>query len=55
MEINALGKKESEGVIDRPETGKNIFLSVDADIQHEMHKAIKEMAAKAGFHGGAGG
>jgi penicillin-binding protein 2 len=55
VEINALGKKESEGVLDRPQSGKNLVLSIDADLQTEMHAAIKRMAAQAGFQGGAGG
>lgn len=55
VEINALGKKESEGVLDRPQSGKNLTLTIDAELQTEMHAAIKRMAAQAGFQGGAGG
>lgn len=55
VEINALGKSQSESVLDRPQPGKNLTLSIDTEIQSALFRAIKTMAGEAGFAGGTGG
>lgn len=54
VEVNALGKIQSHNIIEPPEEGKNIYLSIDSRIQSEMYRAIKDIAEKVGFAGGAG-
>lgn len=54
VETNAVGKVQSESVINPPVHGENISLSIDAPLQNELYKQIGALAAKAGFVGGAG-
>lgn len=54
VEVNALGKVQSHNIIEPPEEGKNIYLSIDSRIQSEMYRAIKDIAERVGFAGGAG-
>ncbi len=54
VEVNALGKVQSSNVIDPPKEGKSIYLSIDSRVQSEMYRAIKDVAEKVGFAGGAG-
>lgn len=54
VEVNALGKIQSNNVIEPPKEGKSIHLSIDSRIQSEMYRAIKEVANQVGFTGGAG-
>lgn len=54
IEVNALGKVQSNNVIEPPVEGKSIYLSIDSRVQSEMHRAIKDIAERVGFAGGAG-
>lgn len=54
IEVNANGKVQSENTIQPPKEGKNIVLSIDSRIQTEMYTAIRDIAQKVGFDGGAG-
>ncbi len=54
VEVNALGKIQSQNIIEPPKEGKNIYLSIDSRVQSEMYRAIKDIAQKVGFDGGAG-
>jgi len=53
-ETDALGRLISESVIDKPEDGKDIILSIDAALTQELYKAIANLALEKGFSGGAG-
>ena len=44
----------SESVIERPQDGKNLSLSIDARIQEKMYEEIYKLAHRVGFQGGAG-
>ncbi len=54
VEVNALGKVQSDNVIQPPQEGKSIYLSIDSRVQSEMYTAIKDIAERVGFTGGAG-
>ena len=54
VEVNALGKVQSSNIIDPPKEGENIYLSIDSRVQSEMFTAIRDIAQKVGFDGGAG-
>lgn len=54
VEVNALGKVQSDNIIQPPEEGEHIYLSIDSRIQSEMYRAIKDIAERVGFEGGAG-
>lgn len=52
-EVSALNNVESESMVRSPVQGKNIILSINADMQEAAYKALKETAAYAGYVGGA--
>ncbi len=54
VEVNALMKTQSELVIQPPQNGENIHLTIDSDIQSYMYKTIKNLSKDVGFEGGAG-
>ena len=54
VEIDALGKVQSESTVRPPEDGRDVKLSVDTDLTHEMYSAISGVAETAGYTGGAG-
>jgi penicillin-binding protein 2 len=54
VETNALGALQTESILRLPKDGENIKLSVDASVQNEMYKAIKDVAENVDFVGGAG-
>ena len=53
-EVDALGNVKSENIVRVPEAGTNIRLSIDADLQEQLHNSIRDGANRAGFVGGAG-
>jgi len=53
-ETDALSNVTSESVIERPQDGKNLSLSIDARIQEKMYEEIYKLAHRVGFQGGAG-
>ncbi len=54
-ETDALGKVQSENVIQPPKSGLPLTLSIDADIQEEMYQAVKSVVETADYKGGAAG
>jgi penicillin-binding protein 2 len=54
VEINALGKVQSDNIVVAPQEGKSVYLSIDSRVQSEMYRAIKDIAERVGFDGGAG-
>lgn len=54
VEVDALGKTDSESIIRPAQDGENITLSVDAGLQNKLHDAIASLAQRVGFSGGAG-
>ncbi len=54
VEIDALSKIHSAGTVRPPQDGKNLTLSIDADLESELYIAINDLARRVGFTGGAG-
>ncbi len=54
VEVDALGKIQSENIIDQPQDGENLTLSIDAGVQAELQNEIKKLAISSKFIGGAG-
>ncbi len=54
VEVDALGKIQSENIIKPTKDGSNITLSIDAGVQNKLYEKIKEVATDLGFVGGAG-
>ncbi len=54
VEVDALGKTQSENIIENPKDGENLKLSIDAGLQNQIFKEIKDLSTRAGFTGGAG-
>jgi len=54
VEVDALGKTQSENIIRNPEDGENIKLSIEAGIQAKMYQEIKSLTDNIGYSGGAG-
>lgn len=53
-ETDALGKVRSEGVVVRAEDGATLRLSIDANLEQLLARAIKDTAISHGFIAGAG-
>jgi penicillin-binding protein 2 len=54
VEVDALGKLQSENIIQNPNDGENLKLSIDAGLQNQIFKEIKDLSNQVGFSGGAG-
>lgn len=54
IELDATQHVLSENLVNHPEPGNNVTLTIDADIQTAMYNAIRDLADKNGFEGGAG-
>jgi penicillin-binding protein 2 len=54
VESNALGQSVSESVIDEPQAGEDMLLSIDADVQKQLFNLIQTTAEERGFTSGAG-
>ncbi len=54
VETNALGKVETESVIEPPIMGENLTLSVDSRVQSKLYNVIADLSSEIGFTGGAG-
>ncbi len=54
VEVDAMGKVQSENVIHDPKDGEDLTLSIDAAVQNKMYEGIKDLALRVGFTGGAG-
>lgn len=53
-ETDVFGKITSESVIEPPQDGKDVVLSIDARVQEKLFQDIKALANQVGFQGGAG-
>ncbi len=54
IEVDARGRVQSENVVQPPTQGTIVTLSVDSRVQGKMYSAIKDIATRVGFSGGAG-
>lgn len=54
IESDAVGKVERTNIVSPPRNGGEIALSIDAEIQSQLHKALSSHAARNKFQGGAG-
>lgn len=54
IEENALGDVESQGTVEPPIPGATLTLSVDERVQRAFYNAIKELADRIPYKGGAG-
>lgn len=53
-EMDALGKIRSEGMLVRAEDGRSLRLSIDANLEKLLARAISDIAKRHGFIAGAG-
>lgn len=53
-ETDVYGEVVSQGVLNPPQNGQDVTLSIDSRLQQELHDIIAELAQKVGFNGGAG-
>ncbi len=53
-ETNVRGDIVSQGVLNPPQNGGDIVLSIDARLQQELYSIIGDLANRVGFTGGAG-
>lgn len=54
IEVNALGKVQSESVVRLPEDGLDLKLSIDSRLQNRVYASIAGTAEQEGYFGGAG-
>jgi penicillin-binding protein 2 len=54
VETNALGDIVSENTVRNPDPGEPLTLSIDAEVQQQLYRSIKEIAEQVGFQGGGG-
>ena len=54
VETDVKGHVTSESVVEKPQDGQTLTLSIDAKVTQELYKAIAALALKSGFVGGAG-
>jgi len=54
VESNALGKTISESVIEPAQSGENIKLSIDSNVQNKLFTLIRDTSKERGFSSGAG-
>ena len=54
IETDVKGNVVGESIIQLPVDGDNIDLSIDIDLQRELHNALLDIADRAGYKGGAG-
>ncbi len=53
-EVDAVGKIQSEYILEPPKTGKGLSLSIDARLQQELYRQIFDLVDQGPFTGGAG-
>lgn len=54
FETNVFGEIQSENIVESPQDGENVVLSIDSRIQTQLFEFIASLARKRGFSGGAG-
>ena len=53
-EIDVMGNITSESVVQQPQDGRNIVLSIDVRLQRKLNESLLDIANRAGYKGGAG-
>lgn len=53
-ETDVMGEVTSESVVEKPQDGGTLILSLDGPLTEELHKAIRSLAQSSRFVGGAG-
>jgi penicillin-binding protein 2 len=53
IETNALMEVQSHNVIQSPEDGEDIHLSIDARVSNQLYKSMEDLSQRVGFSGGA--
>jgi penicillin-binding protein 2 len=53
-EVNVSGKVESQGILEPPQNGEKLMLSLDSRVQEVLYNQIADAAEKSGFKAGAG-
>jgi len=54
IETDAIGKTVSETKADLPVKGKDLYLTIDSDIQKSMYASIRKASIESGYTGGVG-
>lgn len=54
VEVSALGETTSENILNAPQHGANIRLTIDQRLQTAMYESIKKLSEDIGYKGGAG-
>ena len=54
VETDAVGNTVSESVVQAPQNGENLQLSIDAKMQKKLYQSMLDVAQIAGYKGGAG-
>ncbi len=54
IEVDALGEVGGENILNSPEHGKNITLTIDQRLQSAMYNSMKTLSEDIGYQGGAG-
>lgn len=54
VEVSALGETASENILNAPEHGENITLTIDSRLQAAMYDSIRQLSEDIGYKGGAG-
>lgn len=53
VETDAHGNTETESVVEPPQAGESLVLSIDSEVQSQLYEIIKNLSAEIGFEGGA--
>lgn len=53
IETNAQGETTSENLIREPVAGKNVELTIDAELTSKLHESIKHIIHQVGYRGGS--
>ncbi len=53
-EVDVKGNIISESVIEPPQSGENVVLSIDSRVQKRLYESMLDIAGRAGYKGGAG-
>lgn len=54
VEVDALGKTQSESTVRLPKDGQDLKLSIDSKLQNKLYESISDLSGRVGFTGGAG-
>jgi cell division protein FtsI/penicillin-binding protein 2 len=54
VEVNAVGKIQSESTIRLPKNGQNLNLTIDSGLQSKIYETMADLSKRIGFTGGSG-